>query len=92
MPELNAIRKKADLSRVVFLSLGLDSAPAIMKFLKTNRFEYIALTDSKAIHGAYKIASCPTSMVIDKNGIVRFIQISGRDIGTTLPDAIKTVL
>jgi peroxiredoxin len=92
MPELNAIRSRADLSKAVFLSLGLDNAAAIRKFLKTHRFEYTPLTYARAIHQAYKVASCPTSIVIDKNGIIRFIQVSGLDIGATLPTAIKAVL
>jgi peroxiredoxin len=92
MPELNLIRNTPDFSSVIFLSVGLDKAAAIKKFLKSTKFQYTPLTDGRATHQAYKVTTCPTSMVIDKNGIVRFIQVTGEEIGHTLPPAIKAVL
>jgi peroxiredoxin len=92
MPELNKVRNTYDHSKVVFLSLGLDGATAIRKFLKVNPFDYTPLTNAGTVHKSYNVASCPTSMVLDKNGIIRSIQISGLDISTMLPAAIKSVL
>jgi peroxiredoxin len=92
MPELNLIRTNAEFSNVVFLSIGLDNAVAIKHFFTSTKFLYTPLTDGRSVHQAYKVGSCPTSMVIDKKGIIRFIQVTGEKIDDTLPPAIKAVL
>jgi peroxiredoxin len=51
-------------------------------------FKYTLLTDAKTVHADYSVTICPISMVIDKAGIIRFVQVGGQDIATTLAPAI----
>jgi peroxiredoxin len=92
MPKLNDIKSKADPEKVIFLALALDNAAAVREFLHGQEFTYELLPNAKEVHAAYKVASCPTSMVIDKKGIIRFIQSTSGNIEVTLPAAIKAQL
>lgn len=71
------------------ISLGLDDAAAIMKFLKVH---HTVLADARVAHTAYKVVSCPTSIVIDKYGVIRFIQVTGENIGERLAPSIRAIL
>ncbi len=92
MPKLDSVKKNSDLTKIVFLGLALDNAVAVRQFLRRHAFDYELLTDAKEVHTAYKVSSCPTSMVIDKNGVIRFIQSSSNNIGEKLSAAIKVQL
>jgi hypothetical protein len=67
-------------------------AQQVVKFLASTPFNYIQLPWAGKVHAAYKLKSYPTSVVIDKNGIIRFIQITGQNINSTLPAAIQAML
>jgi peroxiredoxin len=88
IPELNKLQQEYAGKSVVFLALGLDDATRIRTFLNTHDFKYTLLTDAKTVHADYSVTICPISMVIDKAGIIRFVQVGGQDIATTLAPAI----
>jgi len=92
MPALNAIKRQFEQKGVVFLGLPPDDSDRTSKFLTSTPFNYIQLPNAGKVHTAYKVTTCPTSMVIDKNGIISFIQVTGQDIDSTLSAAIRSVL
>jgi peroxiredoxin len=92
MPLLNKIKSEFESKGVVFIGLPLDKAQQVVKFLASTPFNYMQLPEAGKVHVAYKVESCPTSVVIDKKGIISFIQITGQDINSTLPAAIQVIL
>jgi peroxiredoxin len=88
MPELNKLQQQYADKNVAFLALGLDDAIRTRAFLKTHDFHYTLLTDAKAVQADYNITMCPISMVIDKTGIIRFVEVGGQNIADSLTAAI----
>jgi peroxiredoxin len=88
MPELNKLQQQYADKNVVFLALALDDAERVRAFLKTHDFHYTLLTDAKTVHADYNITMCPISMVIDKSGVIRFVEVGGQDIAASLTAAI----
>jgi peroxiredoxin len=88
MPELNNLQKQYAGKNVVFLALALDDVTRVRAFLNTHDFKYAVLTDAKTAHADYNVTMCPISMVIDKTGTIRFVQVGGQDIATSLASAI----
>jgi peroxiredoxin len=89
MPVLNAIKKSYGSDKIVFLALALDQPSAIHAFLKDHPFEYTILPGAKKTAENYNLNAYPASVVIDKKGIIRFIQIGGPNIGQNLANAIE---
>ncbi len=92
MPELNKIRKSYAGKNVVFLALALDDAQSIRNFTKKHSFEYSLLSDAANVAADYKVSMYPTSMVINRQGLISFVQVSGKEITETLPKAIDATL
>ncbi len=92
MPELNKLQQQYAGKNVAFLALALDDAARVRTFLKTHDFRYSLLTEAKAVHADYNVTMCPISMVIDKTGIIRFVQVGGQDIAASLGSAIDHAL
>ncbi len=88
MPELNKLQQQYAGKDVVFLALALDDAIRVRAFLTTHDFKYALLTESKDVNADYNVTMCPTSMVIDKTGIIRFVQVGGENIAASLSTAI----
>lgn len=89
MTSLNRIKKSYAPGKVVFLALSTDNNEAIKSFLKTHTFDYNILPNASKIGELYDIYAYPTSMVIDRNGIIRFIQVGGPNIEDNLRSAIN---
>lgn len=92
MPALNKIKNEFENKGVIFIGLPLDDALRVSKFLTAIPFNYTQLPGAGKVHAAYKVTTCPASVVIDKNGIINFIQITGQDVSSTLPAAISALL
>jgi peroxiredoxin len=88
IPELNKLQQQYADKNVAFLALGLDDAIRTRAFLTTHDFRYTLLTEAKDVQAAYNVTMCPISMVIDKAGIIRFVQVGGQHIVETLGAAI----
>jgi thiol-disulfide isomerase/thioredoxin len=92
MPLLNQVLeqyKKDD--SVVFLALALDDTKAVESFLQKNQFSYDHITSVKSPL-LFGVTAYPTHIVIDRKGIVRFIQIGGDEIKNNLTRAIQNAL
>ncbi|PWV56965.1 peroxiredoxin [Chitinophaga sp. S165] len=92
MPVLNAIKKKHDPEKIVFLALSLDNKSTINTFLKEHEFDYNILPDAAPVAEKYGLFAYPASVVIDSRGIVRFMQVGGPNIDKNLSNAIDAVL
>lgn len=73
MPVLNQIRKKyAD--RVNFISITFDKAERVRTFLEKYDFDFDHYVNAKNYIDTLGIAAYPTSLFIDKNGVVKFAE------------------
>ncbi|TFF40952.1 TlpA family protein disulfide reductase [Mucilaginibacter psychrotolerans] len=70
IPELNQL--VADNPDVVFIGFSTDLKYEVKDFLKATPFNYRQIYDAREDCNRYGIASYPTNVVIDKNGITRF--------------------
>jgi len=84
MPELNKLKEKYKDKDIVFLAIGLENAGQIKEFLKTNAFNYTLLSDGKKAADAYQISAFPTSMVIDRRGVISYTQLGGENVEEAL--------
>ena len=92
MPQLNEITKMYTPDKVVFLALTFNDAAKVQSFLQTHEFSYTILSGSKAIDQQYKVSGWPTSLVINKKGIVTFAANISPDIKRDLSSAINANL
>jgi peroxiredoxin len=92
MPDLNEITKMYRPDQVVFLALTFNDAGKVETFLKTHEFAYNILPNSKAVDQQYKVSGWPTSLVINKEGIIKFAINISIDIKHDLPVAINANL
>jgi peroxiredoxin len=92
MPELNKLQQQYAGKNVVFLALGRDDASRTRTFLNTHDFKYTLLTDAKTVQADYNVTMCPISMVIDKTGTIRLVQVGGDNIATALSSVIDHVM
>jgi thiol-disulfide isomerase/thioredoxin len=83
MPELNRLvqsyKKQKD---VVFLSIAYDDKRALKRFLKVSPFNYRVVDNSLGLFAYYGVTQCPTSLVIDRTGIIKF-QCAGDESGAS---------
>lgn len=72
MPHLNKLVAKYGSEDVVFIAFALDSEVALKKFLVKNPFNYNIIPDAgKIAQDNFKVNSFPTSIIIDKQGLVQ---------------------
>ena len=92
MPDLNELKKGYDNKGCVFLAITYDDNIKVNAFLAKNKFNYTIIPNAGEICKAYNIDEYPASMVIDREGIVRFIynSVSG-DVKSQLTKAIDEV-
>jgi peroxiredoxin len=92
MPDLNKIKAAYGPDKVVFIAFSLDKKQEIRNFLKRTPFRYALIPQARKTHDQYGIYACPVSMVIDRNGILRFISEAGEHVEKKLPEAINAAL
>jgi thiol-disulfide isomerase/thioredoxin len=73
MPQLNMLVKKYE--SVNFLAFTFNETNAVKTFLTKHEFNYTQLPNAQELIKSLEIDSFPTHMIIDKNGIVRGIEI-----------------
>ncbi|GAC1596838.1 MAG: hypothetical protein NVS3B19_19270 [Ginsengibacter sp.] len=74
MPSLNDIVKDKEGSGIVFLAFALDKKDDLLPFLKLHPFGYNQVADGQNVTDQFKIATWPTNIVIDKNGIIKYFR------------------
>jgi cytochrome c biogenesis protein CcmG, thiol:disulfide interchange protein DsbE len=78
VPLLNAWRAKYD---VRIIGVSSDDANEIAHYATQNQVGFtVAHDDGEKVAAAYLVGSLPTLVVIDKTGIVRYIDVGARDL------------
>ncbi|NHA06580.1 TlpA family protein disulfide reductase [Mucilaginibacter sp. HC2] len=73
MPELNRLTEAYQGRKdVVFIGISLDKTDNIERFLKVSPFKYHIVGDSMPLFAYYGVDQCPASLVVDKDGTIRF--------------------
>lgn len=73
MPELNEIVEDYKNEEVIFLGFATNKKSKIEKFLETKKFDYNIIPDSRKIAMDYGVQSYPTHIIIDREGMIRFV-------------------
>ena len=90
IPELNKIALSyANNPNIVFIAVALDEKDDLKKFLKDHPFAYHIVDEGKEIAAKYEIKNYPTSVILDKEGKVKFHTIGYGPY--TLEGFIKTI-
>lgn len=73
MPELNRlVDAYQDNKDIVFIAISLDKTEQVERFLKVSPFKYHVVSDSMPLFSYYGVDECPVSLVIDRDGVIRF--------------------
>jgi thiol-disulfide isomerase/thioredoxin len=75
MPVLNKIAAANKGNNVSFLSITYSHKEEVSEFLKTTKFDFEKITDGQALIDTYGVSAYPSTIIIDKNQIIRFIKI-----------------
>lgn len=92
MPKLNEITKLYTPDKVVFLALTFNDVEKVQTFLQKHEFKYNILPASTATDKKYKISGWPTSIVINKTGVITMAINISNDIKHDLTTAINAAL
>jgi peroxiredoxin len=91
MPELNELRKSYAASDIVFLALALDDSKVVRNFLKTHTFTYTSLPKAGVVSKLYHVSLYPTSLIVDRKGVLRFQYVGSDHSAEKLKEAINTI-
>jgi len=81
LPELNKLVDSYQNENVLFFAPTLETGQFLDGFLSNREFKYKVVPNADKISNNFKIFMLPTHVVINQNGIVKFIQI-GADTET----------
>ena len=93
IPDLNTLVADFNKTDVVFLALGLNSAEGMKKFLKKTPFNFQVVPDAMEVATQFGVDGYPTSVVIDQNGLIRYISLGvGPQNKEKLAEAIRSLI
>ena len=93
IPELNELVNDFQKDGVVFLALGLNKADQMKKFLKKTPFNYQLVPDAMEVATQFGVSGFPTSVVIDQNGVIRYVSLGvGPENKEKLAAAIRSLI
>lgn len=87
LPALNRLVAEYKDSSVVFLGLTYDGRMKLDPFLAKVKFDFSIIPDSKDINDLFGINEYPTTLIIDKNKIIRKIWIGAGTIENAKTEA-----
>ncbi|PAW92001.1 hypothetical protein CKK33_00215 [Mucilaginibacter sp. MD40] len=92
MPELNqAVANYSTDPDIVFVGLCLDQGWEIKDFLKKTPFNFQHIADARYYGNKYKVSLYPTTVVLDKQGIVRFNCVGMDNTGYWIKKTIEDI-
>ncbi|WP_158796407.1 peroxiredoxin [Pedobacter sp. L105] len=92
MPDLNELTKKYDPAKVVFLALTFNDAQKVKTYLESHEFAYHIIAGTKPTDQKYRISGWPTSLVVNKAGLITHAVNMKDDIKADLSAAIEADL
>lgn len=75
IPNLNELKEKYKGKDVEFIAFALDEEYKLDKFLKSKKFKYDIVAESRWLTGKFEIQAYPTNVIIDKEGKVQFYEV-----------------
>jgi len=80
VPGLNEVVESFKNEKVNFVSIATDKEPELKKYLTKNKFSFETIADPafSTCQKEYNIYSYPTTIIIDKNGKIRFYSVGGK--------------
>lgn len=91
IPELNILTSMYNKSKVSFLAITYDNADTVRSFQKNHGFKFQILTDAKKVTEDYRIIEYPTTLVIDKYGIIRLAINNDKNVRSIIKGAIDNL-
>lgn len=95
MPYLNKIVSKYKNNKnVIFLSFANEDSPTLKKFLKSKKFDFKVIPDaSHILIDTFKLFTAwPTSIIINKEGKISFIQQDSIDSKSNFKDVLDEIV
>lgn len=92
IPELNKLTSMYDKSKVSFLAITYDDAITGRTFQKKHDFKFRILADAKKVTEDYGILMYPTTLVIDRSGIIKFAINNDKNIGSIIKGTLNDLL
>ncbi|TAH09440.1 MAG: TlpA family protein disulfide reductase [Sphingobacteriia bacterium] len=92
LPILNNVKASFEGQPVVFLSINHQSAKAIETFLKAKQYNFTHIVNAQHLIDLYGIATYPATVIVDKKGIIRFVEIGDFKNEQALSSEIKKLL
>lgn len=76
MPLLNKVKEQyANNSSIEFISINHQTAAEVSEFFKTTPYTFTAIVDAQHLIDLYGVFTYPATIVVDKKGLIKFIQI-----------------
>jgi thiol-disulfide isomerase/thioredoxin len=75
MPLLNNLVAAYNDTNVVFIAPALSAKESIERFLKKYQFDYQIVPEQEDYATKLKVENFPTHIIVDKKGIIRFVEI-----------------
>ncbi|HEY1547477.1 MAG TPA: TlpA disulfide reductase family protein [Kofleriaceae bacterium] len=88
LPHLDDWQRRFATRGLTVVGISGDDVADIAKFAATRDIAFpLVRDDGDEVASSYRIGALPTMVVIDKSGVVRYIDVGGRNFG-----AIETIL
>lgn len=79
IPSLNKLKEKYHSENINFIAVALDNEIKLKTFLNKHNFNFDIIPNGRWLAQKFNVKSYPTSVVIDKNGIVQFYETGFRN-------------
>lgn len=91
IPDLNNLTSMYNKSKVKFLAVTFDKAEVVRTFQKNHDFKFQQLPDARNVVDDYNIKLFPSTLVIDKSGVIRLAINSDLDLVNTIKQGINSL-
>lgn len=92
MPLLNDVAGNNKNKEVAFISITYDAQKEVAGFLQKHVFDFETIADAGKLVSMYGVSVFPATVVLDKQGIIRFVKIGGFKRAKELQQEIDKLL
>jgi peroxiredoxin len=92
MPYLNKVAAAFKDENVSFLGVSYNTKEEMDAFFKTRRFDFEKIINAQTLIDNYGVSSYPSTIIIDKEGIIRFTKIGATENEQELKEQIRKLL
>ena len=91
MPLLNKVVQEYKEKGISFLSITYNTKKEVKEFIKTNKFDFEKIIDAQSLIDLYGVSTYPTTIIIDRKNIIRFIKIGAFENERELQNEIDKI-